>query len=98
VPVITDISETFKITIAYGTGLWHNYRFQQDIFGFVLLPATLRYFTRGVVEALHQRNIKVLVCGEEVNNEQHIRECIEWGVDFIMTDRPDRLSKLLIRK
>lgn len=36
----------------------------------------------------------VLVCGEELDKEEVQRQCIEFGVDFILTDRPDVLTEV----
>jgi glycerophosphoryl diester phosphodiesterase len=57
-----------------------------------------RYFGRqvlspGFVRAAQERNLAVHVW--TVNAEQDMRRLLEWGVDGIITDRPDRLARLL---
>lgn len=95
VPVITDITQTFLATIAYGTGLWRFYHFVHDIYGFILLEKTRKFFTRGLVDALHEKGVKVLVCGDDLDKKEVLQQCIDYGVDYIMTDRSDVLGNLL---
>lgn len=97
VPVVTDIESTFKLTIAHNTGLWFFLPDSngQNIYGYVLLPSTRPLFTKSLIKNLHKRNLQILVCGDEVSKEECMQECIENGVDYIMTDRPDLLEKIL---
>ena len=89
VPICTDISETFKITILYLLGLLDHYEFKHTLYGFILLPLTRVFFTRGLVDELHRRGLLVLVCGSELNDALVIEQCVAYGVDFVMLDRPD---------
>lgn len=91
-PVVTDLTQTFKLLMAYAMNALGWVSVPQDIFGFVLLDRTKRFFTKGLVEALHQKGLRVLVCGEELSSVEVLNECICYGVDFILTDRPDLLS------
>lgn len=90
VPVITDISQTFAIVVAYNTGFldWYTWK-GHAIFGYILLKATDFFWSKGLVDELHSQGLKVMVCGAELNRAERIKECIEFGVDFIMTDQPD---------
>ena len=92
VPVITDITQTFKLILAYGMNALAWVNIPQDVFGFVLLDRTRKFFTKGLVAAIHQKGLKVLVCGEELSKVEVVRECVSFGVDFILTDRPDLLN------
>lgn len=49
--------------------------------------------TPGFVRAAHARNLAVEPW--TINNEETMRKYIEWGVDGIITDRPDILIKVL---
>lgn len=89
VPICTDITETFKITILYFLGLLDHYTFRHTLYGFILLPVTRPFFTKGLVNELHRRHCMVLVCGSELNKRETIEECISYGAEFIMLDRPD---------
>jgi len=95
VPLITDISATVSIMSLYFTGFLKWYTFQHSIFGFILNESTAMFWSKGLVEALHKEGLKVLVCGEELDKEDIIRQCIDYGVDFIMSDRPDVLKETL---
>lgn len=55
----------------------------------------LRVLTRDFVEAAHGRNLRVHAW--TINDEGEMRRLIEMGVDGIMTDYPDRLSRVLGR-
>ena len=100
IPVCTDITETFKITIAYLLGLLNLCSFTHDIYGFVLCKATAPFWGKGLVDAIHNEGCRVAVSGygEELNKPERLLECIEYGVDFIMSDRPDLLQSLLTKK
>jgi glycerophosphoryl diester phosphodiesterase len=52
--------------------------------------------SRELVEAAHQRNIAVHVW--TVDDREDMRRLLDWGVDGIVTDRPDRLARLLHAK
>ena len=94
-PVITDITQTFKITTAFRMGLWRMCTIEHEIFGFILLPPTLRFFTRALVDALHGRGVKVLICGAEVNKEENLKKWIDFGVDFILIDDIALMTKFV---
>lgn len=53
----------------------------------------LHVLTRGLVEAAHQRNLKVDAW--TVNEVEAMKRLLDLGVDGIMTDYPDRLLSLL---
>jgi glycerophosphoryl diester phosphodiesterase len=92
IPICTDILQTFEITIAHFIGLLHHYTMIHDIYGFIMLPSTRHFFTKALVDAIHQKGGRVLVCGEELNKEETIKKCIDFGVDYIMVDQPDHVS------
>ena len=99
VPNCTDIINTFKMTLDYYLGLLNLHTFEHTMYGFVLCKATLPFWGKGLVDAMHNHGCRVTVSGfgEELNKPERLRECIEYGVDFIMTDRPDILQGLLFR-
>jgi glycerophosphoryl diester phosphodiesterase len=94
-PVITDITQTFKITTAFRMGIWRMCTIEHEIFGFILLPPTLRFFTKQLVDALHGRGVKVLICGAEVNKEENLKKWIDFGVDYILIDDIVLMSKFV---
>lgn len=54
-----------------------------------------RVLTPALIEAAHARNLAVHVW--TVDDESEMRRLLEWGVDGIVTDRPDRLARVLHR-
>jgi len=95
VPLITDVSATLAIVSSYYTGFLNWYTFQHNIFGYILTTGTSMFWSKGLVDAMHNVGCKVLVCGEALDREEIQRECIEFGVDFIMSDRPDILAQTM---
>jgi glycerophosphoryl diester phosphodiesterase len=93
--VITDITQTVAITTAYGTGLLNWYTFDHSIYGFILTTATDLFWGQGLINAMHAKGLKVLVCGPECNNVERLKESMNFGVDFIMTDEPNVFYSLL---
>lgn len=53
----------------------------------------LRIVSRGFVRAAHRRGLRVDVW--TINEEADMRRLLGWGVDGIMTDRPDLLARVL---
>lgn len=100
VPVCTDILQTFEITLGHWFGLLNHYTFEHDIYGYVLCGATSLFWTQSLVETLHNYGRRVILSGygEELNKVERLEEAISFGVDFIMTDRPDLLQPLLLGK
>jgi len=94
-PCVSDMGQTFAATIAYGTGAWPLYRFEHEVFGFILRDETARFWSRGLVEAVRARGVRVLVCGDWVSRVEVMRDCVAWGVEYIMTDRPDLLCEVV---
>jgi len=94
VEVITDITQTFKLVIAYNINTLGYVSVPQDVCGFVLIERTKKFFSFGIVKALHEKGLKVLLCGEELSKIEVLRECLLHKVDYILTDRPDLLNKL----
>jgi glycerophosphoryl diester phosphodiesterase len=97
VPVMADVRQTIITLCAYGTGLWGRLHFEHEIYGFILRRETRRFWSPSIVGALHTRGVRVLLCGEDLSREEVLRQCVVWGVDYIMTDRPDLLQKVLNR-
>lgn len=97
VPVATTIVETIKLMFFYYTGLLDSYVVTHDIYGFVLCRATLPFWSRDLVRAVHQLGCRLSVSayGREMTRPERLRECVEFGVDFIMTDAPDQLAHVL---
>jgi len=74
---------------------YRYYKVEHKIFGYILNQGTNIFWSKGLVDAVHSAGCHVLVCGEELDKEEVQRQCIEYGVDFIMTDRPDILTQTM---
>jgi glycerophosphoryl diester phosphodiesterase len=53
----------------------------------------IRIVTRGLLRAAHKRGLRVDVW--TIDEEADMRRLLEWGVDGIMSDRPDILARVL---
>jgi len=53
----------------------------------------LRVVSPGFVRAAHRQGLRVDVW--TIDDEADMRKLLSWGVDGIMTDRPDVLAKVL---
>lgn len=96
VPLLMSVARVFRITIAFHTGLLGTQHFdERDVFGYILRDETRRFWTREFVQALRERGCRVMVCGSALDTPEGLREQMAWGVDFVMTDRPDVMQNLL---
>ena len=99
IPVCSDIGASVKVLTAYHLGLLDYCNLVHDIYGFVLCKATLPFWCKGFVDALHARNRRVVVSGygEELCKRERLGDCLQYGVDFIMVDRPDLMNELMTK-
>lgn len=97
VPVCTDVIQTLKILARYHLGLLFTYNFTHDMVGFVLHRTNTFVWSGEFVRAIQASGRRVVVSGfgEELNKESRLRECVQYGVDYIMTDRPDLLQRII---
>jgi len=95
VPLITDTVSAIAIITAYYFGALPWYTFSHNVFGFILSEYTSMFWSKGLVDAVHAAGCKVLVCGDHLNDPLFQRQCIEFGVDFILSDRPDLLRETM---
>lgn len=99
VPLLMSVARVFRITIAYHTGLLQTQHFDsRDVFGYILREETRGFWTRDFVQALHDRGCRVMVCGSALDTEEGLRQQMQWGVDFVMTDRPDVMQRILAKE
>ena len=62
-------------------------------FGGDIISPNYREMSKKDVEEAHRLGLKIIPW--TVNNEVYMKRLIEWGVDGIITDKPDLLKKLL---
>jgi glycerophosphoryl diester phosphodiesterase len=77
-------------------GLSHRYAPEVDAFQIPERYAGRQVLSPGFVRAAHDHNVPVHVW--TVDEEPDMRRLLDWGVDGIITDRPDRLAKVLHEK
>lgn len=96
-PLCTTIAETLKMLAMYELGLLAHYQPKHDVYGFVLCKPTLPLWKRELVQAIHSMGCRVVVFpyGDELNRVERMRECVAFGVDYIMVDRPDLMQHVL---
>ncbi len=99
IPLMSTIMESTRILVYHLFNILHLYHFKHRIFGFVLCPYTIGFWTKNLVDDLHRHNIFVAVSGfgPILTKRKRLQQCIDFGVDFIMTDRPDILNDLMHR-
>jgi len=95
VPVLADIRDTFRVTVAYWTGRLAHFHFDHDIYGFMLRPTLKHFWCQGLVDAVHAAGARVMVCGPEMNKPERMRQAVAMGVDIILTDRPEQLAEIV---
>ncbi len=99
VPVCSDIRQTFRVQLAFRSGnrrRWARCPVEHEVFGSILLARTRRFWDWALVDAVHEKGARVLLCGDELSRPEVLRECVRRGVDFILTDRPDLLQQVLL--
>lgn len=63
---------------------------------FPVLGLRNSYLTKGKIARIHQEGMKVNVY--TVNSEKEMEQFVGWGIDGIITNYPDRLTKILQKK
>jgi len=59
---------------------------------------TKRIISPGLISDWKKRNMRIILFGEGLNDEETQRHCLNEGVDILLTDRPDILKELLRTK
>jgi glycerophosphoryl diester phosphodiesterase len=98
VPIVGTVGQTFKLVSLYDVRLLGPFirgGDDYDVVGFILRRETKRFWSRGLVDAIHSTGRAIMVCGEDLSAPERMRECIAWGVEYIMSDRPDLLQEIL---
>lgn len=92
-PVSASGRQLWLTHLAQAVRLGWAYRPSVDALQLPSQHGRLRPVTRRLVRAAHRRNVAVHVW--TVNEEGEMRSFLDLGVDGIVTDRPDVLSRLL---
>jgi len=94
-PIISDYQGSIDIVKAFMFGQFKTFEFKHDIFGFIITEQTKYVWTKNLIDGLHSVGKRVLICGDQCDDPLFQRQCYEWGVDFILADRPDILTETL---
>lgn len=89
------VAETRWFYILNKISLDAFYKPRADAFQIPEYAACLQIVTRRFIQGAHDHNLQVHIW--TVNEVQEMIRLIDWGVDGIITDYPDRLLKLLWR-
>jgi glycerophosphoryl diester phosphodiesterase len=95
VPITSDTTGTLEFVMQKGiiTGeLRHN------IIGYIFSPATMMFFSPDLVTAAHALGCKFAAVGSPLDFSKFQKQCIDWGIDLILTDRPDVLAETMTYK
>lgn len=94
-PIATsaNIREMVKFVSLWRTGMHRLYRPGVDAFQVPESQYGIRVVTPGMIKIAHGVGLKVHVW--TVNEEKDIRRLLEWGVDGIVSDFPDRAMKVM---
>lgn len=97
IPICSDILTTLAVIAVYYTGTIRLFNFEHNWIGFVLCKPNVAFFNAGFFKAIKRCGVKTLISGfgEEMNQENRLRQCLEYEIDYIMTDRPDLLQKII---
>jgi glycerophosphoryl diester phosphodiesterase len=85
-----DVTAFYGLHLARAAGLWKP---TVDAFQIPEVHGGRRVMDRRMVVELRERNVAVHVW--TIDDEADLRRLLEWGVDGIVTDRPDRLARVL---
>jgi glycerophosphoryl diester phosphodiesterase len=85
-----DVVAFYALHKAHAVRLWTP---TVDVFQIPEILEGRRVMDRRMVKELQARNVAVHVW--TIDDETDLRRLLEWGVDGIVTDRPDRLARVL---
>lgn len=85
-----DVVPFYGLHLARAARLWNP---TLDAFQIPEVSGGRRVLDRRMVAELQARNVAVHVW--TIDEEADLRRLLEWGVDGIVTDRPDRLARIL---
>jgi len=92
VPITSDTKGTLEFFMQ-NQGL--TLELKHNIIGFIFSPATMMFFSPELVTAAHSLGCKFAVVGSPLDFTKFQKQCIDWGVDFIFSDRPDILAQTM---
>jgi glycerophosphoryl diester phosphodiesterase len=95
-PISASVEQLRRFVILHRLRLWRLWRPPVDVIQMPEHWNGRRVLTPGLIEALHSWGLPVQVW--TVDEVSDMERLLEWGVDGIMTDRPDRLAAVLAER
>lgn len=87
------IDSNIKTGLLYEAGLFEPERYAEYVGADALHPQFFSVIHKPIVDAIKSKNLKINTY--TVNEEKYMKELISLGIDGIITNFPDKLSKLL---
>ncbi len=95
-PISASVEQIRRFIILYRLRLWRLWRPPVDVVQMPEYWGDRRVLTPGLVEALHASGLPVHIW--TVDETADMERLLDWGVDGILTDRPDRLAAVLVER
>ena len=95
-PVSASMEQIRRFVILHRLGLWRLWRPPVDVVQMPEYWSGRRVLTPGLVTALHASGLPVHIW--TVDETADMERLLDWGVDGILTDRPDRLAAVLVER
>lgn len=95
VPIAPDVKSVIILIFSYILGLSWLVPTRHVLMGSHISDLTKRILSPGLYTEWKKRNMKIILFGEGLNDEETQRHCIKEGVDILLTDRPDLLKEVI---
>jgi glycerophosphoryl diester phosphodiesterase len=98
IPIAPDFKAVIILMFSYLFGLSWLVPTRHILMGSHISNLTKRIISPGLISDWKKRNMRIILFGEGLNDEETQRHCLNEGVDILLTDRPDILKELLRTK
>jgi len=98
IPIAPDFTTVITWMLTYVLGISWILPTRRSMMGSHISDLTKNILTPGLISDWKRRNMKIVLFGEGLNDAESQKECIQKGVDLLLTDRPDILKEVLKRK
>jgi len=95
IPIAPDFKSVLLLILSYILGLSWILPTRHSMMGSHISEMTKNILTPGLFLDWKNRNMKVIIFGEGLNDAETQKHCIREGVDILLTDRPDILKEVL---
>jgi len=95
IPIAPDFSSVLSLMLGYVLGLSWLMPTRHSMMGSHISELTKNILTPGLFTNWRNRNMRIILFGEGLNEAESQKCCIREGVDILLTDRPDILKEVL---